>query len=92
MTIPKLLKIGAVKYKVKVVKEWAGYDGADAQTFYDKQHGHVIYINSELTQEAQETSLLHEIMHCLNATMNHEFLDSLAEQLYTVLKENNLLK
>jgi Zn-dependent peptidase ImmA (M78 family) len=52
----------------------------------------VIYIGAELTDEAQVVTLIHEILHVCNATMDHEFLDSLAEQLGQVFIENNLLK
>jgi hypothetical protein len=92
MKIPKRVKIGAIYYKVKIVKEWGGYDGADAQTFYDKPHGNIIYLNSELTQSAMEIAFIHEAYHCMNSTMNHEFLDSLSEQTYSFLIENDLLK
>lgn len=93
MKIPKKIKIGVVWYDIIINanSEIIGGGDWDGEIRYDKKNGHKIYINAELTQEAQEATLIHEIMHGLNSTMNHEFLDSLSEQLYTVLKENKLI-
>lgn len=92
MKIAKVLKIGGIKYKVIEAEEWLDRNGADGETFYDKRIGNVIYIYSGLTQQAKEVTLIHEILHCLNSTLNHEFLDSLAEQLYQVFNDNKLLR
>ncbi len=56
-----------------------------------------IYIDSRICKSRAEATLFHEVLHVLNATlgdsnMGHVFLDSLAEQLYSVFKNNNLLK
>ena len=94
MKIPKKLKIGAVTYEVIIATEWKGRDenGHDGECFYDRVMGHKIYIGAELSREAQEVTFLHEVLHALNSTMDHEFLDSLSEQLYQVLADNNLLR
>lgn len=92
MEIPAHIKIGAVTYKVRLLPDWPGRDEADGESFYERPHGHAILIYDGLTAEAQEITLLHEILHCLNATINHEFLDSLAEQLHQVLSENHMLR
>ena len=94
MLIPKFVKIGAIKYKVIVTEKWEGRAKGDfdGEIFYDREHGHVIYIGAELTDEAQIITFIHEIMHALNATLDHVALDSLAEQLGQVLIENKLLK
>lgn len=94
MKIPKKLKIGAVYYDVVVAAMSEKLGGADwdGEVRYDRKNGHKIYINADMTREAQETTLIHEVLHCLNSTMSHEFLDSLAEQLYQVFSDNKLLK
>ena len=94
MTIPKKVKIGAVWYKVIVAVCWPGRDHGDhdGEMFYDRRHGHVIYIGGELTPEAQWVTFIHEILHALNATLDHVALDSLAEQLGQVFIENKFLK
>lgn len=52
----------------------------------------IIMINSDASRTIQESTLIHEILHALNSQLDHTLLDSLAEQLYQVLKDNNLLK
>lgn len=56
-----------------------------------------IRINKNLPRTQQEATLIHEIFHFLNTTMDddtlgHAFLDGTSEQLYQVLKDNDLLK
>ena len=92
MKIPKQLKIGGIMYKVIIAENWFEDEGADGETFYDDKNGNTIYIRKSLTQEAKEVTLIHESLHAMNSVMNHEFLDSLAEQLYQMLQDNKLLK
>ena len=94
MVIPKQAKIGGIVYKVVIAEEWPGrvVGEHDGECFYDQTHGNTIYIGAELSQEAQEITFIHEALHAMNATMDHEFLDSLAEQLYQFLADNGLLK
>lgn len=94
MIFPENLKIGGITYKLKVVPTWPGRTEGDhdGECFYDQKNGNIIYIGAELSQEAKEVTLIHEALHAMNATMDHEFLDSLAEQLYQFLKDNNLFR
>lgn len=92
MTIPTQVKIGAVTYQVKILSDWPGGGDWDGEMFYDRDHGHAIYIKANLTPEAQYVTFIHEVLHALNSTMDHEFLDSLSEQLFQVLAENHLLR
>jgi hypothetical protein len=94
MEIPKTVKVGGINYEVKFTNEWPNHDFDDGETFYDKTNGNVIFIREDLSKEAKEAkeiTFLHEVFHAMNSTMNHEFLDSLAEQLYQVLIDNKLL-
>lgn len=91
MTIPKRVKIGGIVYEVRIAEDWPGREGSDGMCFYDHTIGNVIFIGAELSKEAQEITLLHEALHAMNSTMNHEFLDSLAEQLYQFFSDNQLL-
>lgn len=88
MKIPKQLKIGGHTYKVIVTKDGFG-DAPCGQTDYDKGE---IRINANCIQSEVEQSVFHEAMHVMNKTLNHELLDSLSEQFYQLLKDNNLLK
>lgn len=90
MEIPKILKVGGHSIKVLLVpKDEASEKDYCGETSYQED---IIRIDSSLSQGWKESSLIHEILHNLNTTMDHEFLDSLAEQLYQVLKDNNLLR
>lgn len=92
MEIPKSVKIGGITYEIRVANEWLDHESADGEMFYDNVNGNVIYIRETLSEDAKMVTLIHEILHGCNSTINHEFLDSLAEQLYQVLKDNKLLK
>lgn len=92
MLIPQQVKIGAVNYDVKVLDDWSTRDGDDGETTYDVVRGNSILIGSDLSPEAKEITLIHEALHCMNSTVNHEFLDSLSEQLYQFFKDNNFLR
>lgn len=52
----------------------------------------VIWLRKGMPQEATEATLIHEAMHLMNTTMRHSTLDSLAEQIYQMLKDNKFLK
>lgn len=92
MEIPKSVKIGGIIYEVRVTNEWPNHDFDDGEMFNDSKMGNVIFIREDLSHEAQIITLLHEALHGMNSTMNHEFLDSLSEQLYQFLFDNKLLK
>lgn len=88
--IPKSLKIGGINYEVKIANEWPDHDYDDGEIFNDRKVGNVIYIREDLSDEARMITLIHEILHACNSTMNHEFIDSLSEQIYQVLKDNKM--
>lgn len=90
MTIPKKVKIGGIVYAVKVTDDWLDRGEADGQVIYDQDRGNVIYIGDWLSPEAQAVTFIHEALHCMNSTMDHAFLDSLSEQLYQFLKDNQI--
>jgi len=89
MIIPKHLKIGGHIVKVDCSKELVDLNGeADTST-------NTIYICKTLPQSQKEATLIHEIFHFLNTTLDHgeahRLIDSLSEQLYQVLKDNHLI-
>lgn len=90
MKIPKEIKVGGHKIKV-VFKELADSFGE-----YHHAEG-VIYIHPNLPQTQKESTLVHEVLHVMNATIGatqtgHSLLDSLAEQMYQFLRDNKLLR
>lgn len=58
-------------------------------TDYDKQE---IVIKKSITPELKEAVFIHELFHTFNTTVNHELIDSLSMQFYSVIKTNNLWK
>lgn len=92
MKIPKKVKAGGIVYEVKLVEDWMGGNGDDGEACWRKPRGNVIFLNNQLTEDALGITFFHEMLHTLNGTMNHEFLDSLAQQLYAFFKDNALLK
>ena len=91
MKIPKTLKIGG--HTVKVVQEKLRGEPFNGCWEANKNQ---ITIDVELAQSQKESVLIHEVLHVLNSTlgsgMGHNFMDSLAEQIYQVLIDNKLLR
>lgn len=92
MIIPSTVKIGAMVYKVIVAQDWPGRDACDGELLYDAKKGNLLYIGADLSQQAKEITFIHEALHAMNSTIDHEFLDSFSEQLYQFLYDNHLLR
>lgn len=88
MKIPKKLKIGG--HLVSVVFDSTRFE-TDDSGLSDRNKNEIV-IDRHLAQSQQESTLIHEILHYINAPLDHALLDSLSEQLYQVLSDNDLLK
>jgi Zn-dependent peptidase ImmA (M78 family) len=88
MTLPSTVKSGAIIYQVMLAEDWLGRGDADGMVEHENN---TIYIYSKLSPEIQLLTLIHEVLHTFNSTVNHEFLDSLAVQILAFLRDNNLL-
>lgn len=86
MNLPPELKIGGHVYKIVLRDD--DFHGADGRT--DNKTG-TIFIDKTLKDTTQFSTLLHEITHVLNSEIDHALMDSLAEQLFQVLYDNQLL-
>lgn len=92
MKIPKSIKIGGQNYKV-IIKD---LDKSEAQNNcgYCRATDNEIYINTSISQEQQESTLLHEILEALNFNyqleLEHNKIQTLEATLYQVLKDNKL--
>lgn len=88
MVIPKTLRIGGHTYKIV----FTTLENELGKCDYDKC---IIYIEKDMVQSQKEATLIHEVFHALNSTMDeglgHMLLDSLSEQFYAVLKDNKLI-
>ena len=89
MKIPKKLKIGGHIYKVVFQKQTDLAENDCGKT--DRAKG-IIAIDTNLIQSEKEATLIHEIIHIINAEYKEVEVDFLAQAIYAVLKENNLLK
>ncbi len=85
MQIPKKLKILAHNYSIKEV------DGLPDEGSFNWLEN-VILINKKLPQSRKEAVLFHEIIHAINSELNEEMVEFLAQNLYQVLKKNNMLR
>lgn len=87
MKIPSSLKIGAHTYSIRITE-----DIDDCGNISESSSE--IRLSKKICKTQQEVALIHEIFGACNPTMhdkNHELLASLAEQIYQVLHDNNLL-
>jgi hypothetical protein len=85
MKIPRRIKSQGLIWKIRFNDDLEPL----GQTDYDKQE---IVIRKSITPELKQAVFLHELFHTFNTTVNHELIDSLALQLFQVMKENNLWK
>lgn len=90
MKIPKKIKIGGHIVKVDCSKELEGCNGKAISC------KNVIEICKTVVQSQRESILLHEVFHFLNPTFDdgdrHAVMDSVVEQFYQVLVDNNMLR
>ena len=86
MKIPKTLKILAHTYKIEEVKSLIDEGNQTSQL------ENTILISKDLEQTAKEETLFHEILHAINCQLEEKDVEFLAQTIYAVLKENNLLK
>lgn len=84
MKIPSSLKVGAHTIKVRTVTlDKCGEFNREKQT---------IFLADWLPETQREATFIHELLHALNNELDHALLDSLAEQLYQVMRDNRLLR
>ena len=91
MIIPSKLKIGGHQVTIRLDQK---LDGKNGESDFTKNE---ISICKSLPRSQQESTLIHEIFHFMNCTLSdtplgHALHDSISEQLYQVLSDNNMLK
>lgn len=89
MDLPRSLKIGAHDVHVEVLPSWSGDDGNYGEWDRDQN---TIRIRAGMSESLTFSTLLHEAFHVMNATLDHELLDSLAEQVAQFLWDNELVQ
>ena len=88
MKIPKQVKIGGHIISIREIEMVDDVACSGDASYVNGE----IRLNKNLPQTQKEASLIHEMLHFCNTTLNHELLDSLSEQLYQVLKDNDFIK
>jgi hypothetical protein len=86
--LPKSLKIGPIRYRLKVVPE-KEIEGDLGETFFKEK---IIKINETLPEEVLQATLMHEILHGIDYLMDHEIVEMLSNSLCLLFKENKKLK
>lgn len=90
MILPEKVKIGAHTYTLEQMHEWRDM-GEDTlgETDYLAE---TIRIRTGLSDTSTFSTLIHEAMHVMNQTLDHELLDSLSEQMAQFLLDNGFIK
>lgn len=86
MKIPKKLKIGGHTVKVSVHNNTI--NNADGSWSSDDNE---ICIKESLPATQKEVTLIHEILHACNISMDEVKVEFLAQALYQVIIDNNLV-
>lgn len=87
MKIPSKLKIGGHIIAVEVVKKTDNNNCGEWQPFENR-----IQLDANQPQSQLEVTLLHEIIHAINISIeDHALVESLSQQLYQVMVDNKLV-
>ena len=82
------IKIGSLVYIVEEVEHLDNDDDLGCCNWQLQR----IQIEKDLSQEMKEVVLIHEIIHAINNQMEEKETEFLAQSIYQVFKENNILK
>jgi hypothetical protein len=97
MKIPNKIKIAGEVYTIKYSKELRD-DGFRGKAYFEQK---VIMISSEISEEQQFKTFIHELLHCCCDALNLQnsgalteeyIVGGLANMLYMVLKDNGVDK
>jgi len=93
MKIPKTIKIGGKTHEVTIKdSEKGGNTNQGSAGVWSLK----IWLDKNQAQEAMEETLLHEIIELIKEAndldISHQSISTMAESIYQVLKDNNLLK
>jgi len=95
MKIPDKLKVAGHEYKIKWDDEYLSNEGYVGLSIHNKLLVFLckIFRGTKLSKSIIEETLLHEILHCVDANYNNHLLseetvDRLSAGLYQVLKDN----
>ena len=94
MKIPSKIKISGIWFTI-LFRDTAKDEQVENHGYSDFSNCKIV-IDSRLHQQEQESTLIHEIIEVINYRnelgMEHKQIMTLENNLYQVLKDNNLLK
>ena len=85
----KKLKIGGHTYKIELTDDKNLLE-KDTAGMLCREKG-TIYILKSLMESEKEATLIHEILHAINGELDEVTVEGIAQQLYQIVKENNVL-
>ena len=85
LRIPDKIKIGAMWFKIKIAK-------LDDMCGYVCRKTNTIWLDSEISHDIREQTLLHEIEHVFGGEKTEQIVDSDSFHWHQVLKDNGLWK
>lgn len=88
------VKVGGINYQVELVDLTTQRDEElGMQLGYCHYHKDLIEVNSKISKQRQEQTLVHEMMHAIyeeaGVQQDEDNVDVLAKVLYQVLKDND---
>lgn len=87
MKIPKVLKIGGHYIAVQLVDKTDNNNCGEWEPYENR-----IQLSNKQPQSQLEVTLLHEIIHACNISIeDHALVESLSQQLYQVMVDNKLV-
>lgn len=89
MIIPPTIKIAGVTYTVEPVSQLRADDNCSGRALFTKG---IIQLDDSLCADIANATLLHEVIEVINTEnelkMSHRMIQSLATQIYGVVKDN----
>ena len=83
MNIPDKIKSGGLWWAVRYSADIENL----GETDYDSME---IILSSTIPRELQESTFFHELHHTFNTTVDHALMDSISNQYFQVIKDNDL--
>ena len=89
MNVPTTIKIAGVTYTIEAVSQLRAEENCSGRVLFNKA---VIQLDDSLCAEIAGATLLHEVIEVINSEnelkMSHRTIQSMATQLYGVVKDN----
>lgn len=79
------LKIGGITYKVVMTDQFDDECGRLDRTL------NTIFLSKHYPTSQQNVTLIHEVLHCLNSELKEAEVEYLAQALYQILSDNDLI-